>query len=199
MNDDINAAPVGSDSPRSIADIFLTFTWLALQGFGGVLAVAQRELVDRKRWLTRESFLDAYSVAQLLPGPNVVNLALMLGDRFFGWRGALSALAGMLLMPLLIVIVLAAGYREFADIPAVAGAFRGMGAVAVGLMLAMALKMTRPLARNPLGPARCLLLAGLTVACIGVFRLPLAWALPVLALLGWTLARAKLGRTGERT
>lgn len=198
LNDHTPLDPAAPARPRSLADLFLTFTWLALQGFGGVLAVAQRELVDRKQWLTRESFLDAYSVAQLLPGPNVVNLALMLGDRFFGWRGALAALAGMLLMPLLIVIVLAAGYGEFADIQAVAGAFRGMGAVAVGLMLAMAIKMTRPLARNPLGPARCVLLAALTAASIGYFRLPLAWILPVLALLGWSLARATLAKQGER-
>lgn len=198
LNDHIPPDPAPLARPSALADLFLTFTWLALQGFGGVLAVAQRELVDRKQWLTREAFLDAYSVAQLLPGPNVVNLALMLGDRFFGWRGALAALAGMLLMPLLIVILLAAGYREFADLPAVAGAFRGMGAVAVGLMLAMAIKMTRPLAKSPLGPARCALLAALTAASIGYFRLPLAWILPVLALLGWSLARATLARQGGR-
>lgn len=190
------SAALSQASPHSLADLFLTFTWLALQGFGGVLAVAQRELVDRKRWLNREAFLDAYSVAQLLPGPNVVNLALMLGDRFFGWRGALAALAGMLLMPLVIVIGLAAGYREFADLPAVAGAFRGMGAVAVGLMLAMAIKMTSPLARNPLGPARCILLAALTASAIGYLRLPLVWILPALAALGWTLAHMALARKG---
>src|SRR5690554_6176114 len=127
--------------PASPLELFVTFTLLALQGFGGVLAVAQRELVDRKRWLTREEFLDTYSVSQLLPGPNVVNLALMLGDRFFGWRGALAGLAGMLAAPVVIVLVLAASYAQFADHPIMAGALRGMGAVAAGLMLAMALKL----------------------------------------------------------
>ena len=75
---------------RSHGDLFLTFNRLALQGFGGVLAVAQRELVERKRWLTREQFVEMLALSQVLPGPNIVNLALMLGDRFFGLRGAVA-------------------------------------------------------------------------------------------------------------
>ena len=74
----------GACRPASTGDLFITFNRLALQGFGGVLAVAQRELVERKRWLTREQFVEMLSLSQVLPGPNVVNLALMLGDRFFG-------------------------------------------------------------------------------------------------------------------
>ena len=69
-----------------------------------MLAVAQRELVDRRGWLSRAEFIELYSIAQMLPGPNVVNLSLMIGDRYFGWRGALAAITGMLLAPFLIVI-----------------------------------------------------------------------------------------------
>src|SRR5690349_5084455 len=83
--------------PRSTTDLFLSFTWLALQGFGGVLAVVQREMVEKKRWLTADEFLEDWAVAQVLPGPNVINLALMIGDRYFGLRGAIAAVAGMLL------------------------------------------------------------------------------------------------------
>ena len=77
-----------------------------------MLAVAQRELVERLRWLTREQFVELLSLGQVLPGPNIVNLALMFGDRHFGWRGALAALAGMLAVPLVIVLVLAALYAR---------------------------------------------------------------------------------------
>src|SRR5690606_24564546 len=87
--------------PASLTALFVAFSRLALQGFGGVLAVAQRELVDRRTWLTRHEFIELYAVAQLLPGPNVVNLSLMIGDRYFGWRGALAAVSGMLLAPIL--------------------------------------------------------------------------------------------------
>src|SRR3954471_6221102 len=119
--------------PTSEADLFISFTLLALQGFGGVLAVVQRELVDRKQWLTREEFIEDWAVAQIMPGPNVVNLALMIGGRHFGLRGAMVALAGILTVPLVLVLLLALIYAQVAGDPHVAGALRGMGAVAAGL------------------------------------------------------------------
>lgn len=168
-----------------------------MQGFGGVLAVAQRELVDRRRWLTREEFVDAYSLAQLLPGPNVVNLSLMLGDRFFGWRGALAAIGGMLLVPLLVVLVLAASYNGLSDYPAVAGALRGMGAVAAGLMLAMGLKMLGALRGNVMGPVLCTLLGGASLGLIAILRVPLAWVVLGLGAAGWSLASWCIFRQGR--
>jgi len=68
-----------TNAPRSKTDLFVSFTLLALQGFGGVLAVVQRELVEKKKWLTQDEFIEDWAVAQILPGPNVVNLSLMLG------------------------------------------------------------------------------------------------------------------------
>src|SRR5712691_10201298 len=96
--------------PASPTELFTAFTALALQGFGGVLAIAQRVLVEQRRWLTREEFIEILAIGQVLPGPNVVNMSLMIGDRFFGWRGALAALAGMMCVPLVLVLVLAAIY-----------------------------------------------------------------------------------------
>ena len=78
--------------PHSLAELFWAFTWLALQGFGGVLAVVQVELVERRQWLTREEFIEDWAVAQIMPGPNVVNLSMMIGDRYFALRVALAAL-----------------------------------------------------------------------------------------------------------
>ena len=72
------ATPEPASQPRSLLDLYLSFTWLALQGFGGAMAIAQRELVDKKRWLTNEGFAEEWSVAQILPGPNVMNLAVIL-------------------------------------------------------------------------------------------------------------------------
>jgi chromate transporter len=85
--------------PTSLADIFFSFTVLALQGFGGVVAIVQREMVERKRWLTNEEFVEDWAVAQIMPGPNVINLCLMIGNRYFGLPGALMALAGLLMIP----------------------------------------------------------------------------------------------------
>jgi chromate transporter len=173
------------DSPR---ELFLAFNRLALQGFGGVLPVAQRELVERRRWMTREQFLEMLSIAQVLPGPNIVNMALMLGDGFFGWRGAAASMTGLLLLPLLIVLSLAVLYGQMVDIPVIAGALRGMGAVAAGLVVSTALKLGPTLKKNTLGLWPCLGFALLTLLLVGGLRWPLAGV--VLGLGSLTMALA---------
>lgn len=166
--------------PHSLTDLFLSFTLLALQGFGGVLAIVQRELVEKKRWMTREEFVEEWAVAQIMPGPNVVNLALMIGGRYFGLPGALAALAGMMVVPLIVVLLLALVYAQYAHHPALAGALRGMGAVAAGLITATGLKLLSALKTNPLGQRLCVVLCGACFAAIALLRLPLAYVLLVL-------------------
>jgi chromate transporter len=164
-------------SPASAGELFKVFNRLALQGFGGVLPIAQRELVERERWLTQQQFVELLSVSQVLPGPNIVNLALMFGDRYFGWRGAGAALAGILLAPLVIVLLLAMLYAQFAVLPVVAGALRGMGAVAAGLVITTGLKLSLTLRENPMGRQLCVLFTALTFVAIALLRWPLVWVL----------------------
>src|SRR5512133_3872489 len=137
--------------PSSCGELFIAFSLLALQGFGGVIVVAQRVLCEDKRWLTRTEFVEVLSVGQVVPGPNICNVALMLGDRFFGWRGAAAALGGLLAVPLAIVLALTAFYAHWAAHPAVAGAVHGMGAVAAGLIAGTAIKLASALRKNALG------------------------------------------------
>lgn len=179
--------------PTSLSDLFWSFNWLALQGFGGVLAVAQRELVEKKGWLTRDEFVEDWAVAQILPGPNVVNLCLMMGDRYFGLRGALVALAGVLAFPLLLVLVLAAAFAGIVDLPAAQGALRGMGAVAAGLITATGLKLTGALRSNTMGAAICFLLSATTFTAIALLRLRLVWVLLLLGGLACAWAYRQLG------
>ncbi len=174
--------------PSSPLDLFITFTLLALQGFGGVLAVTQRELCDHKRWLTHREFVEMLSFGQVLPGPNVINLALMVGGHFFGLRGSFAALAGMLCVPLAIVLTLAALYVEFANIPAVAGALRGMGAVSGGLIVGVALRLAGSLRGTVLGGAVALALAVATFVAVAWLRYPLVWVLLALGSVGTAIA-----------
>lgn len=167
--------------PGSLTELFVAFTRLALQGFGGVLAVAQRELVERLGWMSKEEFVETLATAQVLPGPNVVNLSLMVGDRFFGLRGAMAALAGMLVAPAVIVLVLAAAYGQLARHPMAVNALRGMGAVSAGLILATGIKLLPALMTSPLGRALAITLAIAAFVLIGLLRWPL---IGVLALLG---------------
>ncbi|MBI3100024.1 MAG: chromate transporter [Burkholderiales bacterium] len=166
--------------PQSPADLFWSFTWLALQGFGGVVAVVQRELVEKKRWMTNEEFLEDWAVAQVMPGPNVVNLSLMIGDRHFGLRGGLAALAGMLALPMVLALAAALLYAQWATHPAMAGALRGMGAVASGLIGGMALKLAAALHTHVLGPWVCGALALATFVAVAWWHIPLYGVLLVL-------------------
>ena len=184
--------PQDHPQPRSLSDLFISFSLLALQGFGGVLAVVQHELVERKRWLTREEFIEDWAVAQIMPGPNVVNLSMMIGSRYFGLPGALTALAGMLTFPLVVVLCMALAYSRFADDPQVAGALRGMGAVAAGLIIATGIKLISALERHPLGKPACLLLAALCFGAVALLQWPLLYVLGGLGLLACVLTWRKI-------
>jgi chromate transporter len=143
--------------------LFWACNWLALQGFGGVLPLAQRELVERHRWVSRERFLELLSLSQVLPGPNIVNLLIMLGYQWFGWRGALASVGGILLAPLVLVLGLAVLAAHWRDQPMVAGGLRGMGVVAAALVLSTAAKLApglRATRRRPVSFAIALAVAG---------------------------------------
>jgi chromate transporter len=127
-----------------------------------------------------------------LPGPNVLNLSITLGSRYFGLPGALAAVAGMLGFPLLIVLLLVVLYGQLAHLPAATGALRGMAAVSAGLIIATGLKLVPALRSNVLGRPLCLLLGAASFAGIAWLRLPLAGVLAVLGGLGWWLAWRKL-------
>jgi chromate transporter len=186
-----------SPKPASPAALFWAFNRLSMQGFGGVLPVAQRELVERLSWLTREQFLELLSLSQVLPGPNVVNMGLIFGDRHFGWRGALAATAGLLLGPLVVVLVLAALAAQWRHLPQVAGALYGMGVVAAGLVLATAIKLGRGLGKSALGLATAAVLVMATTVGVGVLRWPLALVVLGLGALGMGLAWRRLAKARQ--
>jgi chromate transporter len=189
---DSSTAPV--QHPANLWSLFLAFNSLALQGFGGVLAVAQRVLVEQRRWLSRGEFIEMLALAQVLPGPNVCNLALMIGDRYFGLRGAFAALAGMMVVPLLIVLAATFAYVHWAHVPQVAGALKGMGAVAAGLIIGTAIKLATALHDSPLRGPLCALLGGAAFAGVALLRWPLALVLLACAALALPLAYLRVVR-----
>ena len=168
-------------APGSLTELFVAFTLLALQGFGGVLAVAQRELCERRNWLSSREFIDLLATAQVLPGPNVCNLSLMIGDRFFGWRGACVALAGMIAAPMALLLTLAWGLGHASQVPEAAGwirgALTGIAAVAAGQIIGTVLKLSAPLREHELGAPACAVLAALAFAGMVWLRWPLLWVL----------------------
>lgn len=167
--------------PASLWHLFTAFTLLALQGFGGVIAVAQRELCERRRWLSASDFVELLSGAQVLPGPNVCNLSLMIGDRFFGWRGALVALAGMITAPMVLMLTIAWLLGEAAATGAwqgrIQGALNGIAAVAAGQIVGTVLKLAAPIRHHVIGWPFCVGIALLAFGMMTWLRWPLLWVL----------------------
>jgi chromate transporter len=184
--------PLERPRPSSLTDLFVSFTLLALQGFGGVLAIVQRELVERKGWLTQEEFIEDWAVAQIMPGPNVVNLSLMIGGRYFGLPGAMAALAGMLAVPLVLILLLAVVHQRFADNVHVAGALRGMAAVSAGLIGAAGLKLSVALKRSPIPLPQCIAITLAGLVLVAGFKVRLSLVLLGLGGLGCVLAWRRL-------
>lgn len=122
-------------------ELFRGFSRVGLSGFGGVLPWARRLLVETQGWLTAEEFNVLLGLCQFLPGPNVVNLAVAVGVRFCGWRGALAGAFGLLLGPFLIALVLGLLYERYGEWPAVQSMLHGITLVGAGLIIATGVRM----------------------------------------------------------
>ncbi len=138
------AAPP-TQTPGSCWDLFSAFAQIALQSFGGALAMMERVIVQQRRWMTPQDFLGVYAISQVMPGPTGISFCVLLGDRHFGLRGAAAALAGFVGVPAAIVLVVAALFSHFQHLPWVQGALHGMGAASVGLIVHTAVRMARTL------------------------------------------------------
>jgi chromate transporter len=176
-----------SNIPRSRTDLFLSFTWLGLQGFGGVLAVVQREMVDRKQWMTLSEFAEEWALAQTIPGPNVVNLSVMFGSKHFGPSGALAAMSGLLLIPGLLMLTIVFGFQSFAHLPVVASALRGMGVAAAGMVMAAGWRFWPTVKQHPIGWPLALLLTALSFGLAAIVHWPLANVIGLVGLVSCAL------------
>lgn len=166
-----------------------------MQGFGGPLAVSQRVLCEQRRWLTEQEFVEVLAVSQTLPGPNLCNVAVIVGNQFLGWRGSGAALAGMIAIPLVIVLSLAAFYARFSSLPAIGGAVRGMGVISAGVILGTAIKLGGTLRGNVLGGAICAGAAGAAFVAVALLRWPLIWVLCGLGVICSLVAARRMARS----
>ncbi|WP_404991507.1 chromate transporter [Cupriavidus pauculus] len=162
--------------PPTPRTLFFEFARMGLSGFGGVLPFVRRSVVERNRWLDDRDFVEILSLGQVLPGPNVINLALMLGLRFAGLRGALAAFCGLVFVPMMVVLCVMGLYLRYQDVPQVQQALAGMTAVAAGLVLSTGVKLAQSQPRT----VRAVMVGAAAFVAIGLLRWPL---LPVMAVL----------------
>jgi chromate transporter len=180
--------PIAQPLRLSSFSLFTAFFRAGLMGFGGVLPMIRRVMVEERRWQTPAEFNEMLALCQFLPGANVANLAVIFGSRVCGIQGSAAALAGLLGAPVAIVLVLAMGYDRYGALAPVRHLVTGLSAGAAGLVLATAIKIALPLRTSP----RALVVAAASFAALGLLRLPFLPSLCVLvpasiALAGWSI------------
>jgi chromate transporter len=187
--------PAEASSPSPLAAIsrrmlFASFLKMGLLGFGGVLPWARRVIVDERQWLDDRDFAQLIGLCQVLPGPNVVNLAVIIGSRSHGPLGSLIAVSGILFVPVGLLLLIATFYASVAHEPVARNAIAGASAAAAGLILGTALRLL--LQSRP--PLRGLLTGSVAFIAVGVLQWPLLWVILVLIVVGvateWRASRA---------
>lgn len=167
--------------------LFISFSKIGLSGFGGVLPWARRTLVEQDKILTSEEFSAILGICQIVPGPNIVNLAVCIGSRFGGARGAFAAVMGLTLGPICVVMLLALLYAHYSYIESVKGILRGISAVGVGLIASTGFKMLRDEFQFP----AMFLVVGVTILAASYFHLGLGWVVLISSPLALFLAQKK--------
>ncbi|MFY8148669.1 MAG: chromate transporter [Prochlorococcaceae cyanobacterium] len=175
---DPEPAPEELAPAPDLPELFHGMLQVALSSFGGGLSAwSQRIVVERRRWMTNEAFLTGLTVARLFPGPNQINMAVYIGTSFRGLPGALVALAGMLLLPFTLLMLVGLAYFRWHTLPAVDRVLAGVVAAAAGMALSMGFKILHEYLRDRVA----LLLAAATFAAMTVGHVRLV---PVVLLLG---------------
>lgn len=138
---------------RKLLSLFLTMLKIGAFTFGGgyaMLALLERELVDRRAWLEKEEFLDMAAIAESTPGPIAINAATYVGYRRAGLLGATLATLGVVLPSFAIIYTISLFFDAFLAFAPVAFAFRGLQVGVIYLILTAGLRMLPVLARRPL-------------------------------------------------
>jgi chromate transporter len=180
-------SPLAGVSRRAL---FAGFLKMGLLGFGGVLPWARRVMVDERGWLDDREFAELIGLCQVLPGPNVVNLSVIIGARCQGLAGSAIALTAILFIPVGVMLLIAVFYASLAHDVLARNAIAGASAAAAGLILGTALRLliqTKP-------PFRGMLAGGAAFVLVGVLQWPLLWVIPALICIAvaaeWHAARA---------
>ena len=172
----LNAEGGGALKPPTLVELFLTYAKIGLLGFGGVAPWARHVIVEQKQWLNDREYAALLGVGQVIPGPNTVNCAIMIGDRFRGSAGALVAVIGIAGTPILVLIGIALVYDRIANLPGVGAAMAAGAAAAAGLVIGTAIKLTRKIKPNVAAIA-----IGLAAfVSVGLLHLPMLLAILVL-------------------
>ena len=179
---------IGNAAERvTLIKLFAAFLKVSLCGFGGGLVWARRVVVEQAGWMSEQDFAETLTLCQLMPGPNIVGIAVCVGAKLRGAIGAITAVAGFILVPCTVGLSLGTLVLQHAQLSVLQNILSGLSAAAAGLLIATGIRLLKPHRARP----AALLFAGMAFAGMAFIKLPL-----LLVLL--TLAPLSIGLTAVR-
>ena len=167
--------------------LFMGFMKLGLMGFGGVLPLAHRLIVEDQKWLNKEQFTNLLGICQILPGGNIINVAAAIGYEFHGVKGAFCSVLGLIFAPTAIVVLIYELYAQFQNIPSVKHMIEGLAAAAAGLLFATGLKMAKPIIKSYMTMTSIVLAFVFMI----IFKIPLLLTLLILLAMNMLILGVK--------
>lgn len=160
---DVNLMSKGDEKMKQLFQLFITFAKIGSMTFGGgyaMLPFLQREIVEKNKWATEEEIMDYFAIGQCTPGVIAVNTATFIGYKLAGVLGGIFATLGVIFPSLVIISIIAAFIRNFADIEAVQHAMNGIQICVCALILDATIK----LAKKSFADAYCIIIFAITIA-----------------------------------
>lgn len=183
-------APENVPRLPSVTRIFLVFLKIGTFAFGGVysmLAFFERELVQKRRWMTHDDYIESIAIGQITPGAPIVNTGICIGYRLRKMRGALASTAGQIFTGTIVAILLAVFYMKIKEHPLLRSAMKGIGAAVVGLLLSIIFTMSKKV----LSDYKTLLVAVAAFILLALFRLSPIMIILTAGAAGYVLFRNK--------
>jgi chromate transporter len=181
---------LSADEPVTLGELFVAFLKVSLCGFGGGLVWARRIVVERQQWMDEREFAETLTICQFMPGPNIVGITVCVGSKLRGAIGAMTAVAGFILLPWTIGLSLGGLVLQYAHSARLQNILGGLSAAAAGLLIATGIRLLMP----HRGRWTTLLFAALAFAGMAFTRLPLLLVLLGLAPLSIAVAGIESAR-----
>lgn len=168
---------------KAIIHLFFSFIKIGAFTFGGgyaMIPLIQKEVVEKRKWITDREILEIIAISESTPGPIAVNAATFIGYKTAGFLGALGATAGVVLPSFLIIAVVSLVLRQFENLKAVKFAFEGIRAGVLALIVRALVSMYRQCPRKKIS----YIIAVLSFLCVAFYRINVLIVIIICAVIG---------------
>ena len=186
---------------KSLGTLFFTFFKIGLFTFGGgyaMIALLEEELIQRRRWLDKDEFLDMAAIAESTPGPVAINSATYLGYKLAKVPGAATATVAVCLPSFLIIYAISLFFEQFTQLTVIANAFKGIQVCVIYLIFSAGVRMLKALDKSPFATgvlaAVMLVMVGLSLAGVSVSSILLILLSGAAGVAAWLIGRRKEGK-----